>query len=110
MSVYSLWIINKAGGLVYNKTLNRSSSIIPLPALLVHCPAFRLTNLPLSSHHTSPAGLPQLSQNEALVMAGTLHGIHAITGKLSPVDGRGEGVEVIEGEGVKMIVFLTGTG
>jgi hypothetical protein len=43
-------------------------------------------------------------------MAGTLHGIHAITGKLSPVGGRGEGVEVIEGDGVKMILFLTGTG
>lgn len=64
----------------------------------------------LSSPRLLAAGLPQLSQNEALVMAGTLHGIHAITGKLSPVDGRGEGVEVIEGDGVKMILFLTGTG
>jgi hypothetical protein len=30
MSIYSLWIINKAGGLVYNKTLNRSPFLFPI--------------------------------------------------------------------------------
>ncbi|KAL7409261.1 Longin-like domain-containing protein [Mrakia frigida] len=76
--VYSLWVINKAGGLVYDKQLN--------------------------------PGLPPISQNDALILAGTLHGIHAITGKLSPVDGAQEGVETIEGDGVKMIILLTATG
>lgn len=54
-------------------------------------------------------GLAQLSQNEYLVMAGTLHGIHAITSRLSPV-GNSSGAQVIEGESFKMTISLTPTG
>jgi trafficking protein particle complex subunit 4 len=43
------------------------------------------------------------------VLAGTLHGIHAITSRLSPV-GKSSGVEVIEAETFKMTIFLTATG
>lgn len=51
--MYALLIINKAGGLVYNRTF-----------------------------HT---GLGQLSGNDYLILAGTFHGVHAITKNLSPV-------------------------
>ncbi|KAG6889831.1 hypothetical protein C0995_014308 [Termitomyces sp. Mi166 len=54
-------------------------------------------------------GLAQLTSNEYLVLAGTLHGIHAITSRLSPV-GSSSGVQVIEGETFKITIFLTATG
>jgi len=53
--------------------------------------------------------LPQLSSNENLVLAGTLHGIHAITTRLSPT-GPSSGVQVIEAETFKVNIFLTVTG
>ena len=54
-------------------------------------------------------GLPGLTSNEYLVLAGTLHGIHAITSRLSPT-GSSSGAHVIEGESFKMTIFLTATG
>ena len=54
-------------------------------------------------------GLAHLTSNEYLVLAGTLHGIHAITSRLSPV-GSSSGVQVIEGESFKMNILLTATG
>lgn len=54
-------------------------------------------------------GLAPLTQNEYLVMAGTLHGIHAITSRLSPA-GNSSGAQVIEGESFKMTIHLTATG
>ncbi|EJT98112.1 transport protein particle complex subunit [Dacryopinax primogenitus] len=77
MAIYSLWVINKAGGLVYQRTFNE--------------------------------GLAPLTSNDALVLAGTLHGIHAITARLSPT-GSSSGCQVIEAETFKMHVLLTATG
>lgn len=59
---------------------------------------------------TLPDGLAQLTSNEYLVLAGTLHGIHAITSRLSPIPGQSSGAQVIEGETFKMNVLLTLTG
>lgn len=56
-----------------------------------------------------PEGLAPLTQNEYLVMAGTLHGIHAITSRLSPA-GNSSGAQIIEGESFKMTIYLTATG
>ncbi|CAL1707534.1 unnamed protein product [Somion occarium] len=53
MAIFGLWVINKAGGLVYERNFGD--------------------------------GLPRLTSNEYLVLAGTLHGIHAITSRLSPI-------------------------
>ncbi|RKO98621.1 hypothetical protein CXG81DRAFT_30416 [Caulochytrium protostelioides] len=52
MPLYSLYIINKAGGLVYQKDFTND--------------------------------LKRLGSNEYLVLAGTFHGIHAITARLTP--------------------------
>jgi hypothetical protein len=57
----------------------------------------------------SSDGLAQLTSNEYLVLAGTLHGIHAITSRLSPT-GSSSGAQVIEGETFKITIFLTATG
>ena len=57
----------------------------------------------------SADGLPHLTSNEYLVLAGTLHGIHAITSRLSPT-GPSSGAQVIEGETFKLNVLLTHTG
>ena len=54
-------------------------------------------------------GLAQLTSNEYLVLAGTLHGIHAITSRLSPT-GSSSGAQVIEGETFKITILLTVTG
>lgn len=77
MTVFGLWVINKAGGLVYQRNF--------------------------------ADGLAQLTANEYLVLAGTLHGIHAITSRLSPL-GSSSGAQVIEGETFKMTILLTPTG
>ncbi|PFH54174.1 hypothetical protein AMATHDRAFT_135582 [Amanita thiersii Skay4041] len=77
MAIYGLWVINKAGGLVYQRNFAE--------------------------------GLAQLSSNEYLVLAGTLHGIHAITSRLSPT-GASSGAHVIEGETFKITILLTATG
>lgn len=50
-----------------------------------------------------------LTSNEYLILAGTLHGIHAITSRLSPT-GSSSGAEVIEGETFKINIRLTPTG
>ncbi|KAI6028535.1 TRAPP complex subunit Trs23 [Pisolithus orientalis] len=77
MVVFGLWVINKAGGLVYQRNFTD--------------------------------GLAQLTSNEYLVLAGTLHGIHAITSRLSPT-GPSSGAQVIEGESFKLTILLTVTG
>jgi len=76
MAIFGLWVINKAGGLVYQRNF--------------------------------ADGLAQLTSNEYLVLAGTLHGIHAITSRLSPM-GSSSGAQVIEGESFKMTILLTST-
>lgn len=79
----SLWIINKAGGLVYQ-----------------------------ADHF---AGTQRLTSNEALILAGTLHGIHAITARIDPTPGpkrRGEvaGLQTLEADHFRLSVLLTATG
>lgn len=75
----SLWIINKAGGLIYQ-----------------------------ADHF---AGAQKLSSNEALILAGTLHGIHAITARLNPVPNTpSAGLDSLEADNFKLTVLLTATG
>ncbi|KAK6464767.1 Longin-like domain-containing protein [Scheffersomyces coipomensis] len=52
MKVYSIYILNKAGGLIYQNDVN--------------------------------PGLNRLTANDYLVLAGTLHGVHAIASRLTP--------------------------
>lgn len=78
----SLWVINKAGGLIYQ-----------------------------AEHFVRPEGAPQLSSNEYLVLAGTLHGIHAITARLNPVlNRRCSGLESLDAENFAIKVMVTATG
>ncbi|OMJ26700.1 Transport protein particle subunit trs23 [Smittium culicis] len=85
--IYSLYIINKAGGLVYNKSFAE--------------------------------GLNSLSSNEALIFAGTFHGVHAISSQITPsaavtFNPNGEpettGISLIEAEGLFLHCFQTPTG
>ncbi|KAF9208950.1 hypothetical protein BGZ49_007038 [Haplosporangium sp. Z 27] len=75
--IFSIYIINKAGGLVYNKDYSE--------------------------------GLSKLTSNEYLVLAGTFHGVHAITSKISPVPGS-SGIEMLETETFRIHCFQTLTG
>ncbi|KAI0172316.1 Sybindin-like protein [Hypoxylon sp. FL1284] len=104
MGVLALIVINKAGGLIYNRTFGD--------------------------------GLNQLNTNDYLVLAGTFHGVHAITARLDPTKGLGHsqnhhqqasattggsvaipsrpeppsGLEVLESENFRLQCFNTLTG
>jgi len=85
MTIHSLWVISKAGGLIYDKSYSDT--------------------------------LPSLPVNDLLILAGTLHGIHAITARLTPalppgasIGGGKGGMEAFEAEGWGGRVFLTPTG
>ena len=77
MVILSIFILNKAGGLIYQRDFNE--------------------------------GLKKLSSNDYLVLAGTFHGVHAITSRISPVPESG-GLEVLESENFRMQCFQTLTG
>ncbi|PWN22701.1 transport protein particle complex subunit [Microstroma glucosiphilum] len=79
-----LWIISKAGGLIYQSAPPSGAS-----------PAFN-----------------SVSSNEALILAGTLHGIHAITARLDPTtQGRNKGaMESLEADGFGLAIKGTATG
>lgn len=93
---FGLWIINKAGGLIYSRTyagalIEKLHHSLAEPVLL-------------------PAdGLAQLNSNDYLILASTFHSIHAIASRISPVPGS-SGVETIEAETFKMTCLQTPTG
>ncbi|KAI9819534.1 MAG: hypothetical protein M1827_006983 [Pycnora praestabilis] len=80
--VFALIVINKAGGLIYQRDFHE--------------------------------GLNKLSINDYLVLAGTFHGVHAITKGLSPlpkIPGQpSSGIEVLESENFRLQCFQTLTG
>jgi trafficking protein particle complex subunit 4 len=89
--VFSLLIINKAGGLIFSREF-----------------------------HT---GLAQLNSNDLLILAGTFHGVHAITRSLVPAPlhpptptsaqsfpARATGLEVLESSHFRLYCYQTQTG
>jgi hypothetical protein len=88
--VFALLIINKAGGLIYNREFH--------------------------------AGLAKLGSNDLLILAGTFHGVHAITRSLVPAalhpatnnaqtfPLRASGLEVLETSHFRLNCFQTVTG
>ncbi|KAE9373055.1 Sybindin-like protein [Stipitochalara longipes BDJ] len=88
MVVYALIIINKAGGLIYQRDF--------------------------------ADGLNKLNINDYLVLAGTFHGVHAITTRLHPLHppppaaserpDPPSGIEVLETENFRLQCFSTLTG
>ncbi|KAJ9657982.1 hypothetical protein H2198_003950 [Neophaeococcomyces mojaviensis] len=69
MPVFALLIISKAGSLIYHRTFPTSSSTTGSQ------PATGTLGLP---------GTTSLTTNDYLVLAGTFHGVHAITKSLTP--------------------------
>ncbi|KAI5809776.1 Sybindin-like protein [Peziza echinospora] len=77
--ILSLLILNKAGGLIYQRDFTNT--------------------------------LTKLSSNDYLVLAGTFHGVHAITARLSPLgSSNSSGLEVMESDTFRMQCFQTLTG
>lgn len=74
--IFSLYVINKAGGLIYQNNFND--------------------------------GLKKLSSNDYLILAGTFHGVHAISAQISPTGGGG--IEVLETAAFTLRCFQTLTG
>lgn len=75
--IYSVYIINKAGGLIYQRNFSD--------------------------------GLQPLSSNDYLILAGTFHGVHAISAQISPVSGS-SGIETLETPLFTLRCFQTLTG
>ncbi|KAJ1502932.1 hypothetical protein HMI54_008534 [Coelomomyces lativittatus] len=75
--IFAVWIINKAGGLVYQKDFTE--------------------------------GLEKLTSNDYLVLAGTLHGVHAISSRISPVSGS-SGLESLETNSFTLTCYQSPTG
>ena len=69
MPVFALLVISKAGSLIYHRTFPTSSSTAGSQ------PASGTLGLP---------GTTTLTTNDYLVLAGTFHGVHAITKSLTP--------------------------
>ncbi|KAJ6257781.1 hypothetical protein Dda_7570 [Drechslerella dactyloides] len=79
MVVYAVLILNKAGGLIFQRDFN--------------------------------PGLQKLTANDYLIIAGTFHGVHAITSQISPTnETAASGLEVLESENFVMRCFQTLTG
>ncbi|CAD0089921.1 unnamed protein product [Aureobasidium vineae] len=86
--VFALLVINKAGGLIYNRNF--------------------------------APGLQQLNSNDYLILAGTFHGIHAISRSLSPVApppappgnraNHATGIQSLESSHFRLTCFQTPTG
>lgn len=77
----SLWIINKAGGLIYQ------AEYFPYPKE------------------------GDMTSNDYLVLAGTLHGIHAIASRIVPAPGKeSQGLEVLEADNLLIRIKVTATG
>lgn len=77
MGIFAILIINKAGGLIYNKDFG--------------------------------TGINKLTSNEYLVLAGTFHGIHAISSQISPVS-NSSGIESLVSKNLKIHCFQSQTG
>jgi hypothetical protein len=75
--IHSTLLINKAGGLIYNKDFTTT--------------------------------LNKLTSNESLVLAGTLHGIYALTAQISPVP-NSTGFQVLECGQFNIVCHQTLTG
>ncbi|KAI9824209.1 MAG: hypothetical protein M1832_002016 [Thelocarpon impressellum] len=80
--VFALIIVNRAGGLIYQRDFH--------------------------------AGLNKLSINDYLVLAGTFHGVHAITTRLNPLPPPpgtpSSGIEVLESDAFRLQCFQAQTG
>ncbi|KAI3658749.1 hypothetical protein MP638_001631 [Amoeboaphelidium occidentale] len=87
MPLYSLYIINKAGGLIYQTDFVNGDGI-------------------------DGSGPQRLSSNEYLVIAGTFHGIHAITQNLIPAPSSVEpsGMQLLVTDSFKLLCHQTLTG
>ncbi|KNE70945.1 hypothetical protein AMAG_15210 [Allomyces macrogynus ATCC 38327] len=81
--ILGVWIINKAGGLVFQRDFTTGSNAEP--------------------------ALAKLSTNDYLVLAGTFHGVHAITSRISPMAGS-TGIEVLETDTFTATCHQTPTG
>jgi hypothetical protein len=87
MPLYSLYIINKAGGLIYQTDFVNGDGV-------------------------DGSGPQRLSSNEYLVIAGTFHGIHAITQNLIPAPSSVEpsGMQLLVTDSFKLLCHQTLTG
>ena len=90
--IYSLLIINKAGGLVYNREYNEGTSRLSSNDYLVLAGTFH-------GYH------PNFRMSEANVV----FSVHAITAQISPVR-NSSGLEVLETDAFRLQCFETHTG
>lgn len=96
--IYSLYIINKAGGLVYQRDFAEQLEKLSSNDYLVLAGTFHGYELDTIYARNRDSPLNQL-----------FHSVHAITSKISPVPSS-SGIEVLEAETFKLVCTQTLTG
>lgn len=88
--LYSIFIINKSGGLIYHKVYQ----------------------LPLISHNVQDfvKRKVRLTSNSYLQIAGVFHGMYAITSQLAPTKEVSSGIRSLEADCMKLRCFQSVTG
>jgi len=94
--IYSLLIINKSGGLIYNREYNEGLSRLSSNDYLVLAGTFHGYHI---SHHPGP----QRTNTDSCDR------VHVITAQISPVP-NSSGIEVLETDGFRLQCFQTHTG
>ena len=112
-SVYSLWIINKSGGLVYDKVwlliFHHSFFLCCVFELAFALHRHASTQTPAQNFLDSKA----LEVNALLKISGLFHGMHAISKQLAgslPGDAERGGIECIEADGFRFQCFESMSG
>lgn len=80
--LYQVWIVNKAGSLIYSRGFNQE----------------KLGNI------------KALSSNDAIVLASTLHSLTAISARIAPSTAPSQGIRKIETDLFHIFIFSTVTG
>jgi hypothetical protein len=110
--IYSLLIINKAGGLIYNREYNEGINRLSSNDYLVLAGTFHGSPPALNPpfHSTSPLPLPLLFHTTqfSLLYLFLTYSVHAITAQISPVP-NSSGLEVLETETFRLQCFQTHT-
>lgn len=97
MVLYTLYIVNKAGGLIYNKVW-----------WLACDGACTCARERFFSFQDLSQGLPKLDGNEYLRLASTFHSLHAIAKQIAPVES--QGIVSVDAQNFSLHCYETITG
>ncbi|KAL9644969.1 hypothetical protein ABK040_004462 [Willaertia magna] len=114
MVIFSMYILNKAGGLIYQRDFGKYAEFVQIEKQIAE---FQLQNPNSPPPPNKYAGkFVKPSGNQYLTLASTFHGLHAISKELIPSHARIQnpeeengGIEVLDADEFKMFCFNSPT-